>query len=47
MIVRIGVEDITVEAFVVVSDLEKHRTSKLERGIGDEEMLELLKEGAL
>jgi hypothetical protein len=44
IVVRIGVEVATVEEFVVVPDLEKDRTPILERRIGDEEVLELLKE---
>ena len=44
---RIGVEVATVEEVVGVPDLDKDRTPILERVTGDEEVLELLEEGAL
>jgi len=44
---RIEDEVTTVEEVIGVPDLDKDRTPILERGIGDEEVLELLEEGAL
>ena len=40
IVARIGVEDTAAEEFVVVPDLDKDRTPILERGVGDEEVLE-------
>jgi len=47
VVVRIGVKETTVEEVVVVPDLDKDRKPILERKIGNEGVLELLKEGAL